>query len=279
MRRTQALISFALMVAAVLCMAPGRCAQSARGFFSDEPAPDVAGNWNVEYEDDLVVDFIIGGEEYHGTITGTAGSVSFVHEGETYEFEIDCSRDLVVCPSEVFTDTVTLEQRNFENLPHQVHMTVNEVECTGDMVDPVEGEDCGGDTGIDCADLDQVCDGTMIERQGARLGSISDPIPADPEVGSQPDYTISISLGGGFAIAANCAAIAAVHAEADLEYTGSYDPESNAMNGTTMTNGEIVTTFTAACFLVEAAGGVGVAAVAGAQLRLSTGFTATKSRR
>jgi hypothetical protein len=277
-RKTQALLSFALMVLVVMCMAPGRCAQSAQGFFSGDPAPDVAGNWNVDYDDSFDVEFEIDGAVYSGTVAGTGGSMTFDHDGETYEFDIDCSRELIVCPSEVFPDRVTLEQRDFTDRPHQIYMTVNEAECTGEMVDPVEGEDCGGETGIDCDDLDQVCDGVMVTRNSARLGSISDPVPANPEVGSTPDYTLAISLGGGIAVSGTCAVIAAAQANADLEYSGTYDPDANSMTGTEMADGRIETTFAAGCFFVEAAGGVAVGALAGAQIRLTTGFTATKAR-
>jgi hypothetical protein len=267
-----------LVVVGVLCMGPGRCQSSAEGFFSGDPAPDVRGDWNVEYDDSMTVEFEIDGAVYTGSIGGATSSVTFDHDGESYEFDIDCERAGVICPSEVFPNRISLEQRNFADQPHQVHMTISEAECRGTMVDPREGEDCGGDTGIDCADVEQVCDGVMIERTSQELGSISNPEPAEPEVGSQPAYTIGISLGGGVAIAGNCVVITAASAVADLQYDGTYDPEANSMAATEMTNGEITTTFGAGCFFVEGAGGMGVGAVSGAQIRLTTGFTATKAR-
>ncbi|MBI5501060.1 MAG: hypothetical protein HY907_12515 [Deltaproteobacteria bacterium] len=272
----QSLVLTALMAAAVLCLAPGRCGTSAEGFFSGDPAPDLRGSWQVTYDDSIAVEINVGGSTYTGTIAGTHGTVSFTHDGNPVELNLDCSTPFVRCPSEIFPATVTFEQRNFENRPHQVHMTVKEVQCTGTMRLPVEADgECGGDTGLSC-DV-EMCDGTVIEQSNAALGSISNPVPADPVTGSTPAYTLGLALGGGIAMPTlNCILLAASRADADIEYSGRYDPDENSMAGTSLTDGAITTSYAGGCFWGGTGGGAAAAALIGAEVRLTTGFTAVK---
>lgn len=59
-----------------------------------------------------------------------------------------------ICPSEMYPAEVDLEQRRFADQPHQVHMTINEVECDGQMRYSDElADECGAETGIDCEAL------------------------------------------------------------------------------------------------------------------------------
>jgi len=264
----------AVGVVGVLSMGPGRCGTSAQGFFSDLPAPDMRGTWDVTYDNVIDIEVSIGGDVYVGNVTGGHGSMSFTHDGEPVILDLECSDPLVICPSEVFPAEVDFEQRNFANYPHQVHMTLNETECTGDMVLPDPSE-CGGETGIDCNE--EVCDGVEIEVGVDKPASISDPVPASPIVGSTPAYTIGIALGGGLAVpTANCVLLGMSYADADISYSGTYDPEENNMEATALTDGLITVIYTGACFW--AAGGAGNLGVVllDAEVKFTTGFTATK---
>jgi hypothetical protein len=274
MRINAALVMLPLSILCVLSMAPGQCGIAAQGFFSGDPAPDVQGEWAIEYENDLNVEINVGGQVYTGTIGGTAGSFSFDHDGETYTFELDCSQPAVVCPSEVFPDTVTLEQRRFEDQPHQVHMPARETNCIGQTRLPVEEDgECGGETDIPCEE--EICEGTVTERERVALGSISAP---EAEIGDTPDYVMTVALGASFTAFTTplgaCIGLAGSHAEADIIYDGTYDTETNNMIATQLANGEIIVSLGGACLIAAADGGVAGAALAGATVQIWTGFTA-----
>ena len=276
MNRNLKLTLIVVMFGGIICLAPGRCGESTEGFFSGNPAPDVSGDWSVNYDNEIFVEIDVGGQVYTGSVFGTGGTVDFTHEGENFVFDLDCEQPEVLCPTEIFPDTITLDQRRFENRPHQVHMTINETYCSGEMVDLDESAgECGGNTGISCDE--QVCDGLMAERTSAKLGSISDP---SAETGDTPDYSIAISLGGvisGFATMHGvCLGLAASEAEAQLSYNGTYDPESNNMEGTQL-DGEVVVVFAGTCLVGGTQAGNAVLAAAGVKVTIYTPFNATKN--
>lgn len=265
----------ALSAIAVLCMAPGRCGQSAAGFFSGDPAPDLRGDWDVTYDDSIEIEIDIGGEIVTGNVGGTGGTFEFGYDGETYTFELNCEEPAVVCPSEVFPATVTLEQREFEDRPHQVHMPTVETNCVGStrLPDHAAGE-CD-DVEIPCDE--EICEGMVTETTRAALGSISAPTA---EVGDTPEYTFSLALGGrvtGFVTTYGaCVGIAGASADANVDYTGTYDPESNNMTATGLSDGEVVLAFGGACFFAGGSGsGAAAAALAGATVTIRTGFEAS----
>jgi len=263
-------------VVGLLSMGPGRCGIAAEGYFSDLPAPDMRGTWDVTYDNNVDVEVHIGGAVYAETFTGNSGSFGFVHDGEPVTLDLDCEDPLVTCPSEMYPAEVDLEQRSFEDYPHQVHMNINEVECDGDMryPDDLAGE-CGGETGIDCDEM--FCDGDLLETTRVALGSISNPDPPDPLVGSHPSYVLGLALGAGIAIpTANCLVMGISFADGDIVYDGTYDFETNAMDGTDVTNGVITVIYKGACFWAGGnAGNLGVALLE-AEVWLTTGFTAKK---
>lgn len=265
-----------IAICGVMSMAPGRCGQSAQGYFSGNPAPDVRGEWDVTYEDSIEVTIDIGGEIRTGSIFGTTNTIEFEYDGEDYVFELDCDEPAVVCPSEIFPESITLEQRNFEDQPHQVRMPVNETTCAGRSSTPDESAgECGGETGISCEE--EICDGMMIERESNHTGSISDPTA---DVGDTPEFILGISLGGivtGFSTGNGvCVGLAASEADAIIDYDGTYDPESNNMTATDLVDGEINLIFAGGCLIGVVEGGTAAAAIAGASVTLTTGFTASK---
>jgi len=277
MRRSMGVASALLALVAFVFMAPGRCGVASRGFFSQDPAPDVRGTWQVTYDDQVQVEVKIGGASYVGTITGSHGTVSFTHDGSPIDLDLDCDDPLVTCPSELFPAQVELEQRRFQDYPHQVHMTVRDQECDGTwrMPDELAGE-CGGDTGLDCSE--QICDGTVVQTEKVALGSISNPDPPSPLLGSTPHYSIGLALSGGIAVpTANCILVAGSFADADIVYDGSYDPEENTMDAQALSDGVITVVYRGACFWGASYAQATGVALLGAEVRLTTGFTATKT--
>ena len=72
--------------------------------------PDVRGTWALTWEDDLEVEITIGGTSYTETLGAQGGIVTIDHGGEPFSFDLDCSRPAVVCPSEVWPQSVTFDQ-------------------------------------------------------------------------------------------------------------------------------------------------------------------------
>ena len=125
----------------------------------------------------------------------------------------------------------------------------------------------------------EICDPeNVVTIEKSTIGSISDPDPENPELGDHPAFTMSVWLNGGWVIpAANCLLLGTSYADADIVYTGDYDPEPEAptMFATDLTNGVITIDLGGACFWggyvdTEMAG-----ALLGARIRLTTGFTAS----
>lgn len=266
-------VGFAVAVAA---MGPGQCVALER-WFSTNPAPDVQGDWDVTYDDSISVEIDIGGTVHAGTIEGESGTVTFTHDGNDVTLDLDCSYAWIVCPSEVYPPTVTLEQREFQEHPHQVHMEVNTTECVGEprLPDESAGECDSTDENRPC-DV-YVCD-EVVETTDTTVGSISDPGDTSQ---LHPPFDISLFLGAGFAVPTpNCALASISWATADLEYTGIYDIDATepTMDAHGMTSGEITTAYGGACFWFESTEYTGdlKAALIGATITLKTGFTADR---
>lgn len=246
-------------------------------WFSTNPAPDMQGQWDVTYDDRISVEIDIGGSVYSGHVTGDSGSISFTHDGNDVNLPLNCSLAWVVCPSEIFPDTVELEQRQFQERPHQVHMTVNTTECAGSprLPDESAGECDSSDENRPCDQ--EICD-DVIETSSTTIGTISDPGETSER---HPDFDINLLLGGDFAMpTANCVLTSWSIAQADITYTGYYDVDATepTMDGTGLTNGEIITEYGGACFWFEETAYTGDlrAALLGATITLTTGFTAEK---
>lgn len=267
------LVAFA---SAIAVMGPGQCVALER-WFSTNPAPDVAGEWDVTYDDSISVEIDIGGALHTGTISGESGTISFNHDGTDVTLDLDCSRSWIVCPSEVFAPSVTLEQRQFQDHPHQVHMQVNTTECVGEprLPDETAGECDSTDENRPC-DV-HVCD-EVVETTSTTVGTISDPGDTSQ---LHPPFDIRLFLGGGFAVPTpNCVLASISWAEADLEYTGWYNVDATepTMDATGMTSGEITTAYGGACFWFESTEYTEdvKAVLLGATITLRTGFTAQR---
>ncbi len=255
--------------------APGRCGESAEGFFSEDPAPDMRGTWDVTYDDIIQVEIDIGGVVHQATIPTSGGTIQFTHDGQPVTLEVDCSKPWVVCPSEVWPSSVMFDQPRFATKPHQVAMQFTQQQCTAPRLPDENQGECSSDPADNLPCDQEICDPeNVVEETITRIASISQPDPINPAPGSTPDYTIGIALNGGMAVpAANCLLLAASFADADVLYDGVYDPEEPTMIGHQLADGVVTVQFTGACFW----GNQTDQALLGASVKLTTGFTATKA--
>ena len=201
------------------------------GHDHNNPAPALTGDWRLTYADDLTVDINIGGTVYHDSIGPQGGSVTIDHHGQPITFDLDCARPEVVCPSEVWADTVTLNQKQ-PNFPRRVWLTIPQQSCDGALVAP-EPSECG--SGTNNPDCEQVCTGTVTNSSTETFGLVT----AD-------GGKLEVLLGAGVASnGANCIALAVSGASAELVATGSADDDTWV--ATELANGEIATGYAGGC--------------------------------
>ncbi|MFH1435271.1 MAG: hypothetical protein ABIJ56_06110 [Pseudomonadota bacterium] len=274
MKKKTAII-MAAAVMATLSIGARKCGEGINNWFSENPAPDVTGDWNVTYDDEISVEIDIGGEVYSDVIGAEGGTITFTHDGNEVSLDLDCSKDWIQCPSEVYADQVTLEQRRFQEKPHQVHMTITEIGCATELREPVEADgECDSDDPKRPCDI-MICD-EPAEETKTTIGDISDPGNTTDD---HPAFDIRLLLGGGIAVpTANCILVAGSEATADIAYTGSYDVNATEaeMTATKLENGEIRTTYAGACFWFEEVeySEELQAALLGASITFKTGYTA-----
>jgi hypothetical protein len=231
--------------------------------FSKSDAPDMAGTYRIDYDDELAVEIAIGGAVYTAEVGVQGGAIEIEHEGQPLTFDLDCAADEVVCPSEAFPTMVDAEHRNAK-FPHQVHILLPAQECSVELREAAASE-CG--EGTDNPDCDDVCDGDMTTVERPVLGSISEDGDA-----------FDVLLGAGVATnGINCGLLGVSIAKADLLTEESRD----AWTVEGMENGEIITGYSGACLWADDVDMDGdlEAAVLGATLKFTTGFIAERDSR
>jgi hypothetical protein len=242
-----------------LCLAAkgDGCAASSR-----TPAPDVTGDWNIAYDDVIDVTVRIGGATYDRQISAAGGVIDIDHNGQPLQFDLDCSRPEIVCPSEAWPETISVEQRN-QQFEHRMIVTLPNLECTGELVDP-EPDSCG--PGTDNPDCEQVCNGDVEVRESQRFGVIGE----DGE-------SFRLYLGAGLATnGINCALLGVSLADADLVNSG--EPGAADWRAEEMGAGLVTVAYGGACLW---AGDPDMdqqleALVLGASIEFRTGFTGTR---
>lgn len=237
------------------------CAGEDNTVFSRTDAPSMEGSWDVTYDDRLDVEITIGGSTYFEEIGAQGGVIEIDHDGQPFTFNVDCSLEEVVCPSEVWPGQVSFRQDD-EDYPHRVWLQLPDQECSGELVDPDPSE-CGADTSN--PDCDEVCDGEVVATTREAFGTID-----------EPGESWAVGLGVGLASnGVNCVLLGGSYAEGGLQTTGSAeDGDWEAV----ATSGDVVTHYAGGCLW---AGDVNAdseteALVLGAWVRFATGFSATK---
>lgn len=226
------------------------------------PAPDVTGAWALSYADDLKVEITIGGAVYQETVGVQGGSVTINHDGQPFTFNLNCARPEVVCPSEVWAEQVSFNQKQ-PNFPRRVWVTIPQHSCDGELID-ADPMECGADTAN--PDCEQVCDGETTTKNVETFGLMT-------EDGSQ----LNVFLGAGVASnGINCVALGISGASAEVVAEGSADSEN--WTATALANGEIATGYAGGCLWAGDPDDDGTleAVVLSASITLRTSFTGTR---
>jgi len=230
---------------------------------SESPAPDVSGTWNIEYDDSLAVEIVVGGSVYEETVGAAGGIIEITHDGVPLTFNLDCELPEIVCPSEAWPAAVEVEQRN-EQFEHRMIVTLPQQVCDGTLVAP-EPEKCGPDTlNPDC---ERVCDGDVSTVQRERFGVIGE----DGE-------SFRLYLGAGIATNGfNCALLGISLADATLINSG--DPDDDTWRSDAMESGLVTVGYAGGCLW---AGDPDMdsqleALLIGASVKFTTGFTGQRA--
>lgn len=248
-----------LVLTPLLGGAEGECGGNT---FNMDPAPDMSGDWSVSYEDDLRLTIELGGAVYDQTLGAAGGTVTIDHDGQPIEFNLDCSLDAVVCPSEVWETDFAVRQDN-EEFPHRVWLSVPQSECMGTLVD-ADPMECGA--GTQNPDCNQVCDGETTAVRREAYGEIN---------GAGDAFTFL--LGAGIASnGVNCVLLGGSIANGDLATTGSAETEDWLVES--VPTGEVITEYTGGCLW---AGDPDMdeeleALVIGARVRFATSYSAAR---
>jgi hypothetical protein len=258
------LFPFALLVTLfpfVTAARGGGCGGGAAG--SKTPAPDVAGDWDITYDDTLAVEVTIGGAVYTQELGAQGGSFTIDHEGQPFTFDLDCAKPEVVCPSEAWPATVSIEQR-LARYPHQMFVTLPTQSCSGATRDPAP-EECGAGTlNPEC---DPVCDGEVVTTSREVWGVID-----------EPGQSFDLLLGAGIATnGVNCVLLGVSVASADLVSEGASGTAD--WRSVQMQNGEVTTAYSGGCLW---AGDPDMdaqleALVIGASVKFTTGFAGARA--
>jgi len=229
------------------------------GAVSTSPAPDFAGTWNVSYADNYDVTIRLGGAVYTEEIDLAGGVITIDHDGQPLRFDLDCSLEAVVCPSEVLPMSVEMTQSN-EDFPHQVYMTIPGTRCTSEPVDADPAE-CGeGTANPDCA---PVCDGEVVVEDVRIFGVIDEP-------GERLDAVLGV---GATSNGVNCALLSLSTLTAAINATGSAEGGDWYAQSV---DGQITTAYAGGCVWVAETVDAELEAVAiGATIEITTDFSAS----
>jgi hypothetical protein len=226
---------------------------------STSPAPDVRGTWNVTYDDTIGVEVKIGGAVYTAELGAAGGSFTINHDGQPYTFNLDCSRPDIVCPSEAWPAQVIVDQRDIQH-QHQMVVNLPQAKCSGTLTEPDPGT-CG--TGTNNPNCDLVCGGDVTVQTAQAFGVIG-------EAGD----SFRLYLGGGIVTnGINCAMLGYSVADADLDTTGDKGADWEA---TQMQSGLVTIGYSGACLFAGQMDGTTQAALVGAEVKFTTGFTGSK---
>jgi hypothetical protein len=249
-------LSFAFLALPALMGAKGDgCAAG-----STSAAPDVRGTWSIAYDDTIGVEVKLGGAVYTAELGAHGGSFTINHQGKPYTFNLDCSRPEIVCPSEAWPDRVVIEQRDVQH-QHQMIVNLPSAKCMGDRAEPAPGT-CGAGTSNPNCDL--VCNGGVTIATQQKLGVIG-----------ESGESFRLYLGGGVVTnGVNCAMLGYSIADADLVTTGDAGADWEAV---AMQAGLVTIGYAGACLWAgPAPDGSTQAALVGAELKFTTGYTGEK---
>ncbi len=251
-----------LLLAAALPFAMGANGGGCGAVSSMSPAPDVSGAWAVSYDGTMQIDVTIGSSIYHQSLPAQGGAFTLTHAGVPITFDIDCTRADVVCPSEVWPASVSIDQRQPE-YPHRMWVTIPTQTCSGALVAPAAGTCGAGTNNPDCT---PVCNRTVTTSSADAFGVIA-----------EDGASFNLLLGGGVASnGINCVLLGASWAQANLTDSGS--ARTHDWRATAMQSGEIKTNYAGGCLWVADPNMNGQlqAAIVGASVSITNAFTAVR---
>lgn len=73
--------------------------------------PDLAGTWDLVYDDVIDVEVTLGSETYRSRVSREGGVLSWLDGGAQHALHIDCSRPELVCPNETLDSQLRLTNR------------------------------------------------------------------------------------------------------------------------------------------------------------------------
>lgn len=231
-------------------------------FSSTSPAPDVGGRWSIAYANTMNVKITLGGSVYTQQLSPVGGALVITHQGKPYSFNVDCARPEVVCPSEVWPASVTIDQRD-ATYQHRMWVKIPVQKCSGQTVAPPANECGAGTPNPECK---PVCSGTVSVSEAEAFGLIN-------EAGNKFD----LFLGGSFASnGVNCAMLGLSAAQAQILSTG----KGVDWQATEFVAGTVKTGFAGGCLWagpVDPLTNKPEALVVGATLEISTPFTGKRN--
>jgi hypothetical protein len=253
--------SVAIPLAALLPLLLGAqgdgCAAGSRS-----PAPDVSGVWDIAYDDTLGITVRIGGSVYQSELGAGGGSFTIEHAGRTLVFDLDCARPDVLCPSEAWPTTVSIDQRDVAH-EHQMIVELPTQSCAGELHAP-DAAQCGAATSN--PDCDLVCEGEVAVDTTERFGVI----------GESGD-SFRLYLGAGVASNGfNCALLGISLADAAIASEGSRDGDD--WRAVAFDDGLVTVGYAGGCLWAgdPDMDGELEALVLGASIELTTGFTGSR---
>jgi len=231
------------------------------GAVSRSPAPDFTGTWDVTYADNYDVTIHIGGAIQTQTVELTGGVITIDHMGQPLMFDLDCSLESIVCPSEVLPASVEMAHDN-EDFPHQVYMTIPGTRCMSEPVD-ADPMECGeGTANPECA---PICEGEVVVEDVRIFGVVDEP-------GEQLDAILS---AGATSNGVNCALLSLSTMTADITSTGT--AEDGDWSATSV-DGTITTAYAGGCVWVAESVDMELEAAAlGATIEITSDFTASRA--
>ncbi len=227
---------------------------------STTPAPNVNGQWTITYDNMLNVEVDIGASVSTAQLGPQGGTFSVTYQGQQIDFNLDCTRPDVICPSQAWPQSVTASQQDVM-YEHQMTMTLPTSTCVGTQVAAMPSQ-CG--TGTDNPNCDPICNGTVVVQNTQRFGVIG----AD---GS----SFRLYLGGGIVTnGVNCAMLGYSVADANLTTTGQGTSDWEA---TGMTGGLVTIGYAGGCLYSGTDPNMKATLESvGAAIKFTTGFTGTR---
>jgi len=93
--------------------------------YAAAPRPDLSGVWDVAYDDYIDAELRIGETVHHARLPRQGGRLVAAGHDLTVELDVDCARDELLCPNEVWPGELSLTNRLGDFDDDGEHLTVS----------------------------------------------------------------------------------------------------------------------------------------------------------